>query len=558
MQTVIVEGEPLYFPASMTDTEIADAIDYEFGFRDTPQVGGEVPAAPEAGEPSYLKRLSESVNVSEGQLADTMASLRGLDASEQAISGIPGPRPLYDPQNTTARNLMGSAEGLVQTAGAVAGVPIGMAGETAATALDAAGEMVPEGVKDYASGLLDQLLETSVGKWGMKQLEKAGKLTQDFKKKYPQEAKTLMAAFESGTLLAPVKKLQGPADKMGAAGTRMVEAGEQQTARRLSENLLAPPHKVGAGDTVEKGLTRRRAYEATPYEMEMAKETATVPGINYNRSAAYNNMQVVKDARNRKKDLDRAILKEGNPEIDKDKVMDDLGGTVDSFDKSDASLTLSGDASKYAKDILWKAYELIDESDGTTLGLLDARRQLDRWIDSHPSKGYDPQIINGRNVAQKLIRDQINDVVDTTVPNAKVRESLRQQHLLLTAHDRLKDKIAAEGENVFGRLLSNISSASHVGPVGALTTATMLGGSSLFAGLPTGTAALVGGSGGTLYALMKGWNSPTRKKFLGNAIRETSKAINSGVGNAQELKLDRMVLIDMLRAEAAETEEDNG
>ena len=214
--------------------------------------------------------------------------------------------------------------------------------------------------------------------------------------------------------------------------------------------------------------------------------------------------------------------------------MDDLGKTVEDFADSDAALTLSGNAVDNAQKIMWQAHKMINESDGTTLGLLNARRKLDKWIQDNAGKAFDADEINGRNAAQKLIRNQINDAVHEAVPSVGVRDKLLDQHKLLTANDYLTDTMRSEGVDVFDRFVKNISKG-HVGPVGAVTTASAIGGA---LGLTVGTGAAGAAGGAALYTALKAANSATRKRVLGSMIAA-----------AEVPRADKLILIDMLQAE---------
>jgi hypothetical protein len=255
--------------------------------------------------------------------------------------------------------------------------------------------------------------------------------------------------------------------------------------------------------------------------------------------------------------LTKQIRGAGNPDVNVSVLQDKLFKMVDEMDTIDEAITLSGNAKGFAEKIAFKAYDFLEASDGTAAGVLDARRQLDRWVAKNSGAGYDVDIINGRNVAQTVIRREVNDAVFNAVPGVGVKNSLGKQSRLLQASEVMQDKIKLEGANMWSRFLKGVSEGTHVGPVGAMSILSAIGGAAGIASGGLGLAAGGAATGAAVWATYAAATSATKKKVLGQLINYTTKGIKQG-SNVEQLRLDRLFLIDMLQAEPKEEVEEEG
>lgn len=473
---------------------------------------------PEEVEQTLAQKLAGIRDRATQNLSDTMASYGGLTVAEDEImEGVEG--------FGNARQIE-APEALLQALG-------GSAGALAEGLVTTAAHKIPEEAKEQITQMAMSALTTVIGQRGMDLMAEGGKAWEGFKKAHPETAKTLMSAVEIGTLALPAAK----------TGGKMIAKGQQQVTKRYTD-MIQPIDKIAAGTgrggrTVERGAIRRaRTYEPGADDIELAKFVEDVPNAKSTRTATYNQEHVQNEVSRLAQELDDDIVRVGNPIFDKDSYMDDLGRVVEDFEKSEEALTLTGDAANTSKKILLKSIDIIDDSDGTARGLLQARRDLDKWLGENPGKAYDPQVVNAKNAAMKVIRDNINDKVDSLVPDVKVKDKLRHQHKLLRANDYLTDTMRAEGEDVFDRFMKKLSKG-HVGPVGAATSLSFLGG---LLGMSTG--ATVGGGalgGAAVYAAYKAANSATRRKVLGHILQKGAMS-----------KADKMLLVDMLQQEATD------
>ena len=503
-------------------------------------------AVPEPSS-SFGDKIAADVGKRNLELNDLIASLSGLEAQEQATLGTDvaaSRRPLYDPENNVAQNVAGSVEGVVQAGGNI----LGRAADTLGSAITSAGgavvEQIPPEIQAKISDAAHQVMDTPVGRTIMQGIQSGGALLEHVKKKYPQEYQSVASALEIGAVLTPSKKVGGPIEEFGE---RSLKAGQNQKRDQLAK-LMTPDDRMKPGrDTGESKWLRIREMEPNDFDLAVADAVSGAPKTSGARSATYNRQHTINAAREEGSRLRQEIYRAGDPKFNKDAFMDELGELVDNFKNTDEALVLSGDASSVAEKILWKAYELIDASDGTASGLLTARQQLDRWVEKNAGKAMNVDVISAKNVAQKLVRDRINAKVDELVPSVPVKDSLYKQHLLLTGADDLHLKMATEGKDPLERTMKNISKL-HVGPIGGLAILSTLG---VGAGGVMGAAVpgLLGGAG--LWAIFETATSATRKKILGALIKDVGRTIkNADSTLAGQLKADRLVLMDMLQYES--------
>lgn len=477
----------------------------------------------------YLENIEERKQQLQGTVKDLILNYWGDDPAVVEALGPSDKRPV------------GAVEAAVQGTGIVAG---GIADTIGQGVVDTAKAVTPDQVKDDIVAGVQWATETPAGKAAMSAFTAGGEAWAAYEKRHPQNAKTIAAVMNVGGLVG----LPSMSHKVTKLGDDMVEAGAKGHQRRVG-NMLAPLDMLSdraKGTTDEGGLMTLRAatYTHSPSSMRVVNEVASVPKVNPHRSLRYNRARVLDAVESQKNQLDQAIVQAGNPAINKDAILDDLFKKIDSLDNLDETLTLSGNAKGFAEKMMYKAYDFIDASDGTTLGLLNARRQLDEWIKEFSSKGYDLDAANAKTVAHKIVRNQINDAVDASVESVPVKELLHKQHRLLSGAFDLETKMVAsnEGKNMLGRALQQLSGGSHVGPVGAYTIASGVAGGAGFT-LSGGSLAAAAAAGGLGLLAARYGKDPVRV-VLGNMMKA------GGLTKADKIWLiDAMQELDSLSSE---------
>lgn len=499
----------------------------------------------------YVAGLTDSYHGAVGKLSDTMSNVSGLAGQEEELLGVP------EDQRTRQ---IGSAEASLQALGSSAGLLGDSIGSTIVAGADA---VIPEAAQQYAKGALDELMSTQLGQNGLKLLQKGGKAWQAFQKKHPETAKSLVAAVDFGSLILPATKAVGPVqgaakvtrpvtkgvgDAVEATGETLVRSSKTARAEDVAQ-LLAPKNRMGKGGTTTETWARNRKYEPNDYNKAVAETVAEVPKVKPHRTATYNNQHVREAAEREARELEGRIMAEGNPVIVAPKGSG-IGLPDGSIDLDVLDDVLVGDAKKYAAKFLNKANEFIEESDGTALGLLKVRRKLDRWAEDNVGRNYDPTVVSARNVAQKAVRDNLNTLVDESVPNAGVRASLKKQSQLYSASDALQAKMKSEGVDMLDRFLKGLST-KHLGPAGALGVTSAVAHALGYSTLAAASTAL-GGAVGIAAAISMTPKGKARS-ILGKMIMGTGKALKKATDPEviKQLKADRLLMIDMLQTIAS-------
>lgn len=389
---------------------------------------------------------------------------------------------------------------------------------------------------------------------------------QQYKAEAPEEVKQELRAFESaidiGLLAAPAVNRLPFEGKLGDVGADLTRLGRQQTIENRKESvskMLEPTVlEKGEGQVTIEGVLRSKTYKPSPREDEVIAVTSLVDGINP-RKTFTENYNVVSDEIGRVRErLDARIKNRKNPKFDKEEVAGELQDLVEDILVSD-EFQLGGGVPSFVRPIFNRAMTLIQESDGTALGLLNVRRELDNWVERNAPATFTGEYVNGKKLANNLIRDLINKKVGDLVPDVDVDGLLRKQHLLYDAKDRFDIKRQLEASNVVGRLLMNtqrvLGVKAPLTPLGIYGTggiaATLF--ASGFAPFLTGSAAL----GAAAYGAANILRSPQAKKGLGALLSATDRAIRATKNDQmiQKLKADRVVLVSLLQNYQGPSEE---
>jgi hypothetical protein len=424
---------------------------------------------------------------------------------------------------------------------------------------DAVGPYIPQGVKDVSGKVVG-----AVGDAAMKVPKVQGgvaayRALQDVD---PQSAETAGAVANVASMAIPGPKgfgvpLSGVAKKIGSKGIQSLKRVSARKAKEL-EPLLADPIGSGRGDLMASGgLANRVSHAATPWELERNITVAKVPGVKAGNIAADNHIAAREAARAERRLLEARIKKAGNPLVNKNALGDDLGRMVEEITDSDALLTLRGNkpAQDYAQNLVQKSNEFIKNSDGTTLGILQARRDFDKWVED-AAGGFDVDRVTAKNVATKLIRDRINQEVFDAVPEIPVKLSLTKQSHLLDAKDRFLDQAKREGATRWERVINKVSGKAHVGPVGLMSIIGASGGGLTALATVMGLPVAAGVSGAALFGTLWAIPKVRRSQMLGSALTSISRKMRGVKGEPlKELSLQRAVLIEALKETQAEKEQ---
>jgi len=321
--------------------------------------------------------------------------------------------------------------------------------------------------------------------------------------------------------------------------------------------MLDPISKHGRGRTTIEGVTRSKTYNPIEIEQEAINVLASLPSIKPNAPYTTTFNTVSDEIGNTRNRLDARIAKAGNPEIPMESVLDTLATNATMALRSPAVL---GNTEEALKKILAETQRQLEASDGTALGLLNARRNVDKWILDSRGSAFDGDFENAITASRRVMADTLNTLVSEAVPNVNVDELLRKQMLMYQARGVIEQKAIQEANTAIGRALQRVELVTGakmpVTPLAA--TATGGAGVALMASgvMPyVGAGMVVAASG---YGITRLAMSPTTKKGLGQLLVGIGKAEKAAKGNAQvlaDLKLDRAVISSLLTDLRVEKEE---
>ena len=422
-------------------------------------------------------------------------------------------------------------------------------------------------LKDAVAPLTDNRVAQAAGELIDKGIEGWFNLKQN----NPRVAENLEGVINIAEIWQPSKltgpSLRRPTSKVSKLADELYGQSERQTNARINEfveGLIEPEdNKASRLERQERRVedleSGRLTVEPSQTEIEMREVLKGTEGLSPSRSLTGNMNAIEQRIDNISRRLDARLAKSGAT-INKQDMLDDLQIAVDNL--SETSPVLVGDAGKVAQRIFKEAERLIKASDGTAVGYLNVRRELDRWIKRQGKESFDGNE-NAYNVAQRAVRDVLNTRVAEAAPDVDTLDSLRRQHLLLRALDRIKPKAAEEADTKLGRMFDNIMRSTgttlprtplaRVATVGALGTTV---GGAAFAGLLPYLAA--GGTGGAIgYAIYRGSVSPKTKKMLSIVLKNTDKAMKATKvpEMKEQLALDRAFIVELMKLPLAQTED---
>ena len=384
-----------------------------------------------------------------------------------------------------------------------------------------------------------------------------------WKSENPNDAMGVESIVNVAEIFAPPFKRKPIPDKTmfrTMADKQLDKARELETGQRKDYlyTLITPISTKANDEARVKRMTQndkgRNVYNPTDEEEEMVNILKRIP-VSADNSLVGN--RVILDTEINK--VHNSLVKQlgkSKVKLNKKELNTELEGIVD--DLQETNPVLVGDASAVAKKIFNKAQQLLAKSDGSPAQLMQVRRDLDKWAKQQGKGSFDGNE-NAYTVAQRAVRDFLNEKVADAVPETAVLDKLRKQHLLLRASDRILPKAAQEADTKIGRLVDNFYIATGTTPpktmLGKVATVglatSIVGGAGMLGALPY--LATGAGAGTIGYAIYRGSVSPTLRKALSAALRETDKLLSSKLSKEMRkaIQADRVVLVEAMKLPTA-------
>jgi len=451
--------------------------------------------------------------------------------------------------------------------------------------LPAAGELIGPVLKSGASLIMPDFIEEpavntavdtfkkaveliSATDWAVPALELAQKTAQgyaEWKEQNPLRARNLEAAFDISLIGAPATKVSPLTETLDVAGGKLVRSGiaiEKRNRKERVTDMLEPydifeAEKAGKGQvSTTGGVFEKVVYVPGDFQRQMGLVVSAIPDIDPNRPYAYNANVLKKASYKQSSDLDQSIIKYGNPKVDSQRIVGTLEKRLDEMLKEAAFV--GNEAT--VRNAVNRAIKYILENESTAVGLLNARKQLDKWFEANSPAVFDADFENSRATVNRLIRSFINEEVADVVPEAAVLQKLRRNNLILTGADILDTKKKHQELSSFSRILATLQDKTGIFlPKSPLSIAATAGSAAAVAASPWASWISSGGAVvGSAYLLNALRKSPSARKGLGSILVGLNKAIKTAEGPLlEQLKADRLVLIAMIQEAEESEKQDN-
>jgi hypothetical protein len=432
---------------------------------------------------------------------------------------------------------------------AVAGSQAARAGgATLATYL---GQWIPNSVKEGAAELYEDIKKTDAFKLAAQAASYGYEGYEAFKQRMPEAAERFESAVDITALFGPrpdlprIDLLKVP--KRGA----QIKADELvRENKKKGVTLLLDPLNPELTDVIEeKGVLRAKTWQPNDFDNKVIDTVTDMPGIKPNRSYTYNYHEIQKETEAARQATDALIEKQNKP-IKGDKLVADMEAAIQDTLKQNAYRLAPGDIKSQVDELAEIALELVRENGGDLSGVLRARREFDKALNTafdNPSRA--------RSIAAKKIRSVLNDTLKANTRGDKLHDLLTKQYHGLTAMEDMLPKRNAEAKDVWARSVRNLKDLDLLpNTVLALAATGSVGVGALGGPVPVSLGL---GTGAALYATVQGLKARNQARAYAAMLNAVDKAINVGTPEVvEQLKLDRLILVDLLDNAREEAQEE--
>ena len=386
------------------------------------------------------------------------------------------------------------------------------AGNVAGIFLDAVGEGVMTALSEVTPSNWKETLQETIAAGGsaLMDTETAQNALAVYNAIPERGRMAIESTFNVGGLIIPGTKIAGKTvpSVSKKTGEFLVESANKSAKKQLGEKVLGQGRSAKEKRAGEIGLPEDQQYTLN-FEDRVLDTVLSLKGIDGGSS-----LPKIMGA------VNRESLRLTN------KVNKTLSRVEDSIPASVVNEKITRGWAKFSKEnplfneasmqpkvkkIFQEAYKVaLEDYDGTALGLVNLRRNFDKNIERLFSKDLHAGDDAHREVVA-MVRNELNDMVESLVPDESVKALLQRQHKLLVAKSDLKTNIALSKSPV-EKAVNYVS--SHPFLVGGAVS----GGGGLLAGVvnpafavPAATAALG----------VYGATRPAVRRLAGEAIQRT-------------------------------------
>jgi len=381
--------------------------------------------------------------------------------------------------------------------------------------------------------------------------------------KDPAKAELFEDTMATAVMLADraglAKKSQGIGKKIA------VSAAQKQRDLDMvhTAEILSPIEPKDMSKVQDKWDTSKSTPKYIPNQSEIdsALVVSKLKGWDPKAAIGKNNMVVQRAKKTVAERLEKTLVDAGNPAYGKNHMISQVNLHVEDLRNTNAFQASKGGQSSIDP-MLAELGTMINTGEATALGLLQLRRDFDKWANKDMGLAdFDkPERAKVQKIV-KSIRDTLNDELSKLAPDAPVKHLLRTQTALYNAGERTAAKYTARAKG----LISSINNGLY--PVVGMKIPATIGAAAATGSMMIGAANLVGGvaavgSAGAvgLAAVVgvKAAKSYKTRQWLGATLEKVSKTIEKTTDPIQKsmLRSDRALILDMLSESRALAQED--
>lgn len=406
---------------------------------------------------------------------------------------------------------------------------------------------------------------SAIGKFTLKAISEDFEAYQKFKEKHPRAAKDIESVANIASFI-PVGKgaqIAGKGVKAGAPslklatgrGATVLEKSVEASERSFVRRLIAPVQSKAVKEaqvarTTERGFGPFKRSIIAPEARDSAAENVImkIPKVKGNKTFQQNYNIIREYNENLARKLESDIIA-NDFIIPKQEVMSKLNNIKNKLSESPL---ITGDAERTANKLLAGMEKIVKNEPGKASGIFKARKKYDRWVLEQKPKAFDAKAENAFTIANREIRQGINDLLEAKAPQIGIKKSLGEQSALYRAMGNLIPKAAIEADTAVGRLLQRVGRVLGIKSkvVQGIAAAAGIGGLGAAATFAPAVAALGVGS----YVIYRGGKlilNPALRKYGAKFLREIEKALPEIKNPAmlKQMKQDKKVLEDLLGGE---------
>jgi len=428
----------------------------------------------------------------------------------------------------------------------VAGAGVSQAARTGGELVIEAGSLVlPDFVRDAVSYLGESSYAKMLGYAASQGLEAYNEVAEQ----YPEAAEQFETMIDISALFSPRPDLLN-LDK-AALAARKASTGSKISKEKVALTTLLAPERLETVDRTDKqGLINTETWVPNEFEDGVIDLVQTIPGIRPYGTVHENFRTMQNHIDSKRAETDNRVEAQNKP-IDLDGLKLEFDEAIEDYLASDVVSLASPQAKKAIEQMVESARVILNSEGNDLLGVLNARRRFDE-ANRRSGTNLDADVATYKVEAALRIRTVLNDYLKKNTKGDELHQLLNDQHLTLTALDRLTNKRNLEGKNAIARGIQNLEKSTGVrvpqsalsvlalGTVGA-SGAAALGG----AGVTMAIGAGLGGIAGIQVARHG-------KAAVLKAYAETMSALNKVIKTVNDpaklevLELDRQVIVSLI------------